>query len=1157
MAEAYVPVASGPRLERLNERDLRLLLIWVLVGILGASVASRYFFKAFPEASINFTVQRGQALDLARQFVGKLHQDVAGYQSSIVFSVDDNTKTYLERTVGLEQANRLISTQVSAWYWEVRFFRPQQKEEYRVRISPDGHIVGYDHVIEEARAGAHLERVDAQSRAEEFLRADYGADLSSYELLPEEVNSAERPARRDWSFTWQRRDFHVPAGPAGAPYQLRVALQGDAIGGAEEFLKVPEAWTRGFERLRSANDLIESIAIIPYLLLLGAAFWLIFEFSRRGLLRWGPPLQLGLFLAALFFLMSVNNWPSTRAEYNTNASYSSFFVSQIAIALVLSLAQGLLVTLALAPGEPLYRMSQPNKLQLGALFSIPGFRSKEFFRACVIGVSLAAAHIGYIVVFYLVGQRFGVWAPQEVNYTNSVSTWLPWLEPFTIGIYAACSEEFLFRMFAIPFLNRVTKSKLLAVVLAAFSWGFLHANYPQEPPYIRGIEIGLLGIAAGSVMLRWGILATLVWHYTVDAMLGSLLLLRSSSPYLRVSGALVGGAALIPLAIAGVLYLARGGFEVRENLLNRAKPVAPPEGSQEANAGAAIQAATLETPGRPVVYDQMSRKTIWTVVVCGLLGAVLIFAVRPKVIGAFIRVQIDARQAEARAADILGSRHVDPSRYRHAAIFLPNADPLANEFLRRKIGIEATNRIYQQLVPVDFWRVRFFRDFEQEEYLVILRSDGQLHSIHHTLDERAAGPNLTKEEALARAEAWLRDNKSFDLTQWRLVDSGSVKRPNRTDHAFTWERIAPLAGGPNPADAAFLRTDLAVLGAEVSNYRAYVKLPEQWVRDQERQTLGRTLHSVWRGAFPTLIILTLVVIFFKNIKHPALGVVPWGVFARFSVFGALAYSVVQITNLPTVLFSYPTDKPFNVFAASIAIAWIITAVMVLGSLTFFFGLAYFFWAYAGREDRLPRWFGMPATYYRDALLIAIAGPLTYLGLQRLEYLASRVWSGRTAGLIAAAPSGVDPLSPAAQAIAASVVAGLYSAVIVAVVAGFIAAFVRPVWLRVALVICASLVAVGTGGSPAELTRSFLFALIEFSIAWWAVSRVARFNLLGYFLFYAVFVLLRAGTELISQPNSYLRANGAIVLGALGILLLWPLVSWRRSGVGGIGPEPSL
>jgi membrane protease YdiL (CAAX protease family) len=1157
LAESHVLGVPGIRLERLNARDLRVLLFWVLAGIIGAATASRYFFKAFPEASVHFTVQRGQAIDLARNFLANQHADLRSYQSSIVFSVDESTKTYLERTVGLEQANHLISTQISGWYWEIRFFRPQQKEEYRVRISPDGHIVGYEHVIEEARAGAHLDRAQAQTVAEQFLRTDYRADLSVYDLLPEELNSAERPARRDWSFTWQRRDFHVPAGSAGAPYQLRVTVQGDAPGAAEEFLKVPEAWTRSFDRMRSANDLIETIALIPYCLLYGSAFWLIFEFSRRGLLRWGPPIQLGLFLAALFFLMAVNNWPGTRAEYNTNSSYSSFVFSQFAAAAVLSLAQGLLVTLALAPGEPLYRASQPDKLRFGALFSIPGFRSKEFFRACVIGVSLAAVHIGYVVMFYLVGQRFGVWAPQDVNYTNSVSTLLPWLEAFTIGIYAACSEEFMFRMFAIPFVHRLTKSKYLAVILPAFAWGFLHANYPQEPPYIRGIEIGLIGIVAGLVMLRWGILATLVWHYTVDAMLGSLLLLRSASAYLRISGAIVGGLALIPLAIAGVLYFVRGGFEVREDLLNREASANPPAAvvSLEEKA-AAIAEASAEASASTVVYDPLPRTMIWKVLACGAAGIVLLFAIRPKVIGSFIQVHIDASQALNRAEQVLSSRQVNVSRYRHAAIFLPNEDPLANEFLHEKIGIEATNKIYEQLVPVDFWRVRFFRDGEQEEYLVILRSDGQLHSVHHTLDDRASGPNLSKEEALARAEAWLRDNKAFDFPQWTLIDSASVKRPNRTDHAFSWQRNAPLAGGPGPATAAFLRTEVSVLGAEPSNYRVYVKLPEQWVRDQQHETLAGTLQVIWRYAFFTIAAVAFVVVFFKNIKHPAADAVPWNRLARFTAFGAVAYAIILITNLPTVLFSYPTDKPFQIFAATIGIAWVITTALVLGSLIFLFGLGAFFWTYAGFDHRLPRWFGMPPAYYRDALLIATAGPLAYLGLQRLDYLAAALWHGRAASLTAAAPSGLDALSPAAQAIARSVFSGLYSAAVVAVIAGFIAAFIKPTWLRVILVVAAALAMVG-GGSPAELIRQFLFAVAQIVIVWWAVSRVVRFNVLGYYLFYAVFILLGAGFEFVSQPNSYLRTNGVVVLGTLGILLLWPLVAWRRRSVGGIAPGLSL
>ena len=97
-------------------------------------------------------------------------------------------------------------------------------------------------------------------------------------------------------------------------------------------------------------------------------------------------------------------------------------------------------------------------------------------------------------------------------------------------------------------------------MLPAFAWGFLHSNYPQEPAYIRGIEVGLIGIVAGLVMLRWGIWATLIWHYTVDAFLISTSLLRSHGAYLRVSGAIVGGAALIPLAIAAISYFSRGGF---------------------------------------------------------------------------------------------------------------------------------------------------------------------------------------------------------------------------------------------------------------------------------------------------------------------------------------------------------------------------------------------------------------------------------------------------------------------------------------------------------------------------------------------------------------------------------------------------------------------
>jgi len=477
-------------LERLDGKDAKILLIWILAGVLGAGVAYTYFFRAFPEASVEFKVPRADALDIARQFAAAQGAELSAYDSSIVFDVDDTAKTYLEREVGLQQANRMMAGEVHIWYWDTRFFRPLQKEEFKVRVSPAGDIVGYTHALEEAAPGARLERAAAQATAESFLGDTLHTNLSLYDFREEEANPTERPARRDWSFSWERRGFRAK----DAPYRLTVTLAGDRISGYYEFLKVPEAWKLDYERLRSSNNLLEFVALIPYAFLIGGCLYVIVSLGRRGLLEWRTGLALGIFLTVLFFLMTMNQWPLDRAEYNTNTPYSSFFLSQVGQAALLSAASALLVVIAIVPGEPLYRILLPDKIRLDVGLRLPGIRTREFFRANVIGICLAAAHIGYITVFYIVSSKLGAWAPQDLNYENVVSTYVPWVYPLAIGIYAATSEEFLFRLFAIPFLLRTTNSRFLAIVLPAFFWGFLHSNYPQEPAYIRGLEVGLIGI---------------------------------------------------------------------------------------------------------------------------------------------------------------------------------------------------------------------------------------------------------------------------------------------------------------------------------------------------------------------------------------------------------------------------------------------------------------------------------------------------------------------------------------------------------------------------------------------------------------------------------------------------------------------------------------
>ena len=474
--------------DRLTGSDKRALLLWVAAGILGIVFAEKYFFRAFPEASVNFQVSREEALSRAQKFVTGLGENMGGYRSAVAFDVDDEAKTYLERELEPQQANQLMSSDLHVWYWEVRFFKPQQEEEFRVRVSPAGQMVGYVHKIEESRAGPSLDRAAAETAAQNYLTSKLGMDLKAWDVLPEEANSKKKPNRLDWEFTWEKHGFRAK----DAPYRLQVSLQGDRVDGSEEFLKVPEAWQRGFARLRSGNDTLALVFTVPYVVLLAVAVWLAIRFTKRGQTSWRGAILLGLMVSALLFLQNLNDWPHWASSYDTNQPYGNFIAIKLTLALLISVLTALTVTLVLPSAEPLYRTSQPERMRLSRAFTLRGLRSKEFFSATVVGVSMAAAHIGYVVAFYVVASKYGAWAPQELNFDDSVNTAFPWISGAAIGLLASTNEEFTFRLFAIPFFKRITGSRWIAVIVPAFLWSFLHSNYPQEPAYIRGMEIGLV-----------------------------------------------------------------------------------------------------------------------------------------------------------------------------------------------------------------------------------------------------------------------------------------------------------------------------------------------------------------------------------------------------------------------------------------------------------------------------------------------------------------------------------------------------------------------------------------------------------------------------------------------------------------------------------------
>lgn len=246
---------------------------------------------------------------------------------------------------------------------------------------------------------------------------------------------------------------------------------------------------------------------------------------------------------------------------------------------------------------------------------------------------------------------------------------------------AATSEEAWFRLLAIPLVARVGRYRWIAIVIPAFVWGFLHANYPQQPAWIRGVEVGAIGVVAGIVMLRFGILATLVWHYTVDAVLMGSFLFQSSDWYLRGTGLLVGGVVLLPLAVSLYRYRRHAGFLVDPTLNNAADPPATSTAEDE-------HPSTLLPP----IPATLSPRILFAV---ALLLGIAALLVHSKPYGDFLQVRITRDEALRIAGP-------PPTGWQTAIEFVTNLPVPDLEYVRRSGG--DPNEVARTKLTPAVWR---------------------------------------------------------------------------------------------------------------------------------------------------------------------------------------------------------------------------------------------------------------------------------------------------------------------------------------------------------------------------------------------------------------------------------------------------------------------
>lgn len=886
---------------------------WVLLAAIAgfaSAVGWHYFPQAFSIVSLEITMDRSTALTAARDIMRRDGRGPAGFRQAASFAIDEDAQTFVElEGGGRDVFMRMLRDGVySAYTWRVRQFREGETNETLIRFTPDGRPYGFVERLKEDAPGAALDAAAARRIAEDGARANWRIDPATFNLV-EQGQERRTGGRVDHTFTYERPSPTLNEGR----YRLRLVVSGDRLTEVTHFVRIPEAFTRRYRNMRSANDAIGIGSAVAMMLLyvLGGIGVGLFLMLRRRWVVWRPAAAWGAGVGLLQALATVNEWPLMWMSYDTALPRTTFLTQQIAIAVATFIGFAVFFALSFMAAETLTRRAFGSHPQLWRVWSKQPGSSVSMLGRTAGGYLLVSVFFAYDVVLYLVATRaFGWWAPSEaLLHPDVLAAHVPWFSAIANSFQAGFWEESLFR--AVPLAgaaligDRFGKRKLfliLGFIVQAAVFGAGHAPYPTQPSYARPVELILPSIGFGLLYLYFGLLPGIILHFTFDVVWFSLPIFVAKAPGIWIQQVMVVLVTLVPLWVV---------FSRRVQV-GRWTELSPEDRN------AAWQSSAAPEPAAPAVeitHHALSPRvrTAWLAI-----GAVSLIGCAYGALTS--RNEGKLTIGRTHAADI--ARHA--LEVRGVALgpqwrVLPVPDDGSggpNEFVSETAGEERRKQLVGAYLPKQRWVV-YVKTFEgdvaarAEEWQAFVTDTGEVRTVRHTLPEDRPGATLDENAARTVAVAALRDRTGLDpgRGQAREISARPSKLKARTDWNFTFvDTTIPALPKGEP------RVEVSLAGDEVVGVGRFVYVPEDWERLQ-RAAFTRTLvlRIVSGLVFGGLLVTAAVI-----------GVVSWSrrryaprLFLLASAMILLVSIAGAVNGWPTVMASLQTALPLQLQVAGL------------------------------------------------------------------------------------------------------------------------------------------------------------------------------------------------------------------------------------------------
>jgi membrane protease YdiL (CAAX protease family) len=855
--------------------------------------------KVNPRINIDINISREDAKDRAENILRNFGVNVDKYKNVIVFLSNSAVENYFDKNLDSKTAGKLMSDQINTWAYSSRFFIPSEKEEYEVEIDNKGRFSGFSHTIPEEAVGGRLSVEEAQKTAEDFIKGNTQINLTDYSLV--ETDDKEMPERKDYNFTYEHNTININ----NAKYRLWVKVSGSEVTNFSQYLKIPEAYSRKELEILAHNETAQTVANVAYLLLFSLAMLFIFvkKFKERQL-NYKTAFKVASVVSFITLLGIISSLREITYNYYYLDTWASFILNNIFSLSLAVFVSGFFTFLLFLVCEATYREIFPSELAMANIFSKNIISNKAYQKAFLFGAIGGVLVLFYQVAYYYFGKKFGIWSPTEINQGNVFSGYLPWVEILLIGILPAISEELTFRLFGISLFKKIFKKTWIGVIAASLIWAFLHSAYPQQPFFARGLELFPVGLFFSFLYLRYGILASISAHYTLNSFLVFNFLLKNQLLSTKVIGIVL---ILLPLALffIGSLYRSRRGESdddvIDNNSLTETLKIK----------------AVKENVVKKINYTFKGFSKRWfifgaTIIAIGVVIFIYDAIYHPEselTINESINIDENISREEIinKSDKFLSEKGVDLTNYKKVAEFSEYFSDLDKKYLLElPDGYNKFKQIYNKEIPAFLWGVRYFKPMDKESYYINLLADGTVFSYHHAILDTESGASLLKDEAINITSKYLLDQNKIIDNQYEVVSAIESKEENRMDYnvVFKDKRY--------DLDKGSLRKSVTLKGDKIDSYGVFIDIPEAWLDNNEKTGTKEFIINAIIAVFSLFWVIYTFISFLKLSRQK---LIQWKNKYKLALFLSVLLLIMTICSLTTYYSGYDAIENIKLFHA--------------------------------------------------------------------------------------------------------------------------------------------------------------------------------------------------------------------------------------------------